>query len=70
MMHRKIRESAIYACLQDGARFIPQIVEKIYPRVASIYLAVAALSVCAHHELLLEQGLLQAEGPLVALPSE
>ncbi len=76
MMHRKMRESAIYACLQDGARFIPQIVEKIYPRVDSIYLPAAALSVLAHLELLLERGLVQAEGPpaietgFVALPPE
>lgn len=63
MTHRKMRESAIYACLQDGARFIPQIVEKIYPRVDSIYLSAAALSVLAHLELLLERGLVQAEGP-------
>lgn len=63
LMHRKMRESAIYGCLEDGARFIPQIVEKIYPQVDSIYLPAAALSVLAHLELLLERGQIQAKGP-------
>lgn len=62
LMHRKMRESAIYACLEEGARFIPQIVEKIYPRLESSYHPAAALSVLAHLELLLERGLVQAEG--------
>ncbi len=64
LKHRKMRESAIYECLEDGACFSRQIVEKIYPQVDSIYHPAAALSVLAHLELLLERGLVQAEGPL------
>ncbi|GAB4225501.1 MAG: MBL fold metallo-hydrolase [Methyloligellaceae bacterium] len=63
LMHRKMREAAIYACLEEGACFIPQIVEKIYPQVDSIYHPAAALSVLAHLELLLERGAVRAEGP-------
>jgi len=64
LMHRKMRESAIYGCLQDGAEFIPQIVEKIYPHLESAYRPAAALSVLAHLELLYHRGLIQADSPL------
>lgn len=64
LMHRKMRESAIYSCLQEGAAFIPQIVEKIYPRLESAYRPAAALSVLAHLELLHHKGLIQADTPL------
>jgi glyoxylase-like metal-dependent hydrolase (beta-lactamase superfamily II) len=76
LIHRKMRESAIYACLKEGARFIPQIFPKIYPRLESFYHPAAALSVLAHLELLQEKGLVQAEGHpaietgFVALPRE
>lgn len=63
LMHRKMREAAIVTCLEEGARFIPQIVEKIYPQVDSIYHPAAALSVLAHLELLLERGRVHSAGP-------
>lgn len=64
LMHRKMRESAIYACLRDGAEFIPQIVEKIYPHLEAAYRPAAALSVLAHLEFLHHKGLIQADSPL------
>ncbi len=61
LIHRKMRESAIYACLKNGDRFIPQIVPKIYSRLHSKLEPAAALSVLAHLEYLVERGLVQCE---------
>lgn len=61
LMHRKMRESAIYACLKNGDRFIPQIVPKIYARLDSNLVPAAALSVLAHLEYLVERDLVQCE---------
>ena len=61
LMHRKMRESAIYACLKSGDRFIPQIVPKIYPTLDPRLETAAALSVLAHLELLVDRGLVRCE---------
>lgn len=61
LMHRKMRESAIYGRLEDGDQFIPQIVAKIYPSLDSKLAPAAALSVLAHLELLVERGQVQCE---------
>ncbi len=56
LMHRKMRESAIRACLEDGMRTNPQIVGKIYPGLDASLLAAASLSVHAHLEHLIQKG--------------
>ncbi|MFQ5626251.1 MAG: MBL fold metallo-hydrolase, partial [Methyloligellaceae bacterium] len=61
LLHRKMRESAIYACLVSGDRFIPQIVPKIYARLDPMLATAAALSVLAHLELLVDRGRVQCE---------
>ena len=61
LMHRKMRESAIYNCLKNGDRFIPQIVPRIYSRLDSRLEPAAALSVLAHLEHLVERGLVRCE---------
>lgn len=61
LMHRKMRESAIYGCLESGDRFIPQIVPKIYGSLDAKLAPAAALSVLAHLEHLVERGLVQCE---------
>lgn len=61
LMHRKMRESAIYACLTSGDRFIGQIVPKIYHRLDSNLVPAAALSVLAHLEYLMDRDLVQCE---------
>jgi glyoxylase-like metal-dependent hydrolase (beta-lactamase superfamily II) len=69
LMHRKMRESAIYARLEEGDRFIPQIVPKIYSRLDSRLVPAAALSVLAHLEFLVERGLVQCEDSPAAIQS-
>jgi len=69
LMHRKMRESAVYACLESGDRFIPQIVAKIYSRLESRLVPAAALSVLAHLELLVDRGQVQCEELPVAIHS-
>ncbi len=61
LLHRKMRESAIYACLENGHQFIPQIVAKIYPSLDSRLVPAAALSVLAHLEYLMDRDLVQCE---------
>lgn len=62
IMHRKWRESAIYASLEEGDRFIGQIVARIYKDLDPALEPAAALSVLAHLELLVERGLVQTDG--------
>lgn len=66
LMHRKMRESAIYACLENGDRFIPQIVPKIYGNLDAKLEPAAALSVLAHLENLVDRNLVQCD----SLPAE
>ena len=61
LMHRKMRESAIYGCIESGDRFIPQIVPKIYGNLDEKLVPAAALSVLAHLENLVERGLVQCD---------
>ena len=63
LMHRKWRESAIFACLQDGPKSIQRIVPKIYETVDGAVASAAALSVLAHLERLVERGRVSCEGP-------
>lgn len=61
LMHRKMRESAIYGCLENGDRFIPQIVARIYSDLDPKLESAAALSVLAHLERLVDRGRVQCE---------
>jgi len=61
LLHRKMRESAIYRCLENGDEFIPQIVPRIYPSLDSKLVPAAALSVLAHLEYLIHRDLVQCE---------
>ena len=61
LMHRKMRESAIYACVKNGDRFIPKIVAKIYRNLDPRLEPAAALSVFAQLELLVDRGLVRCE---------
>ena len=69
LLHRKMRESAIYACLESGDRFIPQIVPKIYTRLDSKLVPAAALSVLASLEHLVSRDLVQCEDLPAAIHS-
>ena len=69
LLHRKMRESAIYNCLESGDQFIPQIVTKIYPRLDSRLVSAAALSVLAHLEYLIARDLVQCEDLPAAIHS-
>lgn len=69
LMHRKMRESAIFNCLQSGDSFIPQIVARIYKNLDPKLAPAAALSVLAHLEFLVERGLVQCEDSPVAIQS-
>ncbi len=69
LMHRKMRESAIFNCLESGDCFIPQIVPRIYRGLDSKLAPAAALSVLAHLEYLVERGLVQCEDSPVAIQS-
>lgn len=61
LMHRKMRESAIYGCLENGDTFIPQIVARIYNCLDPKLEAAAAMSVLAHLEHLVDRGQVQCE---------
>ncbi|MGH6832479.1 MAG: MBL fold metallo-hydrolase [Methyloceanibacter sp.] len=62
IMHRKWREQTILACLDDGVRTIPRIVERLYGTLDAELKDAAALSVQAHLEHLIGRDLVAAEG--------
>jgi hypothetical protein len=63
IMHRKWREQTILACLDDGVRTIPRIVERLYGTLDADLKGAAALSVLAHLEHLAARDLVAADGP-------
>ncbi len=69
LMHRKMRESAIYGCVESGDQFIPQIVPKIYGNLDEKLVPAAALSVLAHLEFLVDRGLVECQEHPVAIHS-
>jgi glyoxylase-like metal-dependent hydrolase (beta-lactamase superfamily II) len=64
LMHRRWREQTILTCLDEGERFIPRIVERIYGELDADRRQAAALSVLAHLEHMISRGLVAAEGDL------
>jgi len=63
IMHRKWREQTILACLDEGVRTIPSIVERLYGTLDAELKQAAALSVLAHLEHLINRDLVAAEAP-------
>jgi glyoxylase-like metal-dependent hydrolase (beta-lactamase superfamily II) len=63
IMHRKWREQTILACLDEGVRTVPLIVERLYGTLDAALKDAAALSVLAHLEHLTARELVAAEGP-------
>jgi glyoxylase-like metal-dependent hydrolase (beta-lactamase superfamily II) len=63
IMHRKWREQTILACLDDGVRTVPLIVERLYGTLDAGLKEAAALSVLAHLEHLAARELVASDGP-------
>ncbi|MGD9802351.1 MAG: MBL fold metallo-hydrolase [Hyphomicrobiaceae bacterium] len=63
IMHRKMREQAIFDCISNGATTIAAIVETVYRGLDPRLVRAASLSVAAHVESLVERGLVKASGP-------
>jgi glyoxylase-like metal-dependent hydrolase (beta-lactamase superfamily II) len=63
MMHRKWREQTILACLNEGVRTVPLIVERLYGTLDAGLKEAAALSVFAHLEHLAARELVASDGP-------
>lgn len=62
--HRLAREASILAALQDGARSIPDLVERIYEDVPKALHRAAALSVSAHLIKLIDEKKASRDGAL------
>ena len=64
IMHRQWREQTILACLDEGIRTIPRIVEKLYGGLDTELKEAAALSVLAHLDHLIDREFVAREGDL------
>lgn len=64
LLHRRWREQAVIAAIQNGAATITQIVPEIYKGLSPVMLPAAALSVQAHIEFLIERGVVACDRPL------
>ncbi len=62
LVHRKMREATILDCVKSGKSTVAEILEIVYRDVDDAVLRAAALSVFAHLELLIERGLVRANG--------
>lgn len=62
IMHRKWREQAVLACVEDGIVTVGQMVPRVYGQIDAALRTPAALSVLAHLELLIERGRVRTEG--------
>lgn len=63
ILHRRMREDAIFTCIKDGKETIPQIVEAVYRGLDPRLVNAASLSVAAHVESLVDRGLVTSVGP-------
>ena len=66
LLHRRMREQAILACIRDGNNTVRAIVPIIYKGLDPKLLNAASLSVLAHVEHLIERGLVHCNSPLSA----
>jgi len=64
LVHRRWREQAILAAIRAGKPTIEAIVALIYEKIDSRLVKAASLSVQAHVEHLIRQGLVAADGPV------
>jgi glyoxylase-like metal-dependent hydrolase (beta-lactamase superfamily II) len=62
IMHRKMREQAIFDCIKNGSTTIAEIVETVYRGLDPRLVRAASLSIAAHVESLVERGLVTASG--------
>ena len=62
IQHRRMREKAILARIKDGDTTVPAIVAHVYQGLDPALTLAAALSVLAHLEDLVEQGLVRTDG--------
>jgi glyoxylase-like metal-dependent hydrolase (beta-lactamase superfamily II) len=62
LIHRRMREAEIVACLRSGAQTIAEILPRIYEGLATSLYGAASLSVLAHLELLVETGRVRRPG--------
>jgi glyoxylase-like metal-dependent hydrolase (beta-lactamase superfamily II) len=64
LLHRRLREQAIFDCIRAGNRTVSGIVPVIYKGLDRKLLNAASLSVLAHVEHLIERGLVNCGSPL------
>lgn len=65
IVHRRMREQAIYDCIKGGQSTIAEVVETVYRGLDPRLVKAASLSVTAHVESLVERGLVSVTGPLL-----
>jgi len=61
--HRRMRETSILAAVRAGTPDVPSLVDQLYDGLAPQLKGAAALSVYAHLEDLVSQGLIRTDGP-------
>jgi glyoxylase-like metal-dependent hydrolase (beta-lactamase superfamily II) len=64
LIHRRMREQAIFECIRDGATSIDAVVAQVYAGLDSRLIPAASLSVLAHVEHLGERGMVRFSLPL------
>jgi glyoxylase-like metal-dependent hydrolase (beta-lactamase superfamily II) len=64
LVHRRWREQAILSAIRDGHQTISAIVDLVYRGLDQKLVRAAGLSVQAHVEHLIDQGLVRADGPM------
>ena len=64
LLHRRMREQAIFECIRSGTGTVRAIVPVIYRDLNPKLVNAASLSVLAHVEHLIARGLVRAEAPL------
>jgi glyoxylase-like metal-dependent hydrolase (beta-lactamase superfamily II) len=64
LIHRRMRDAAIYDCIKAGASTIDEVVAQIYKGLDPRLVPAASMSVLAHIEHQLERGMISASAPL------
>ena len=62
LLHRRMRETMIRDCVQEGLEKVNVITDRVYKGIAPSVLSAARLSVLAHLEHLVEKGLVSCDG--------
>ena len=66
LLHRQMREHAVIAALQSGAKTPKDIAAIVYAGIDPAIWSAAVLSIQAHAELLIEKGLVISSGPVTS----